>query len=113
MGEAKKKRAPEMEQLKLKKKAEKAGRKNKVGFSTPADNDGGDDNGGKRNKKKNRKGKTDKMLDEMGDAHKYLAKLRKNRKNNKSKANLLGRKKSMFFKDRKQMMLDPVEIAKL
>jgi len=123
---AKKKRAQEMEALKQKKKAEKdkkkkereekrrrkAERKKKVGFA--ADVGGDDDNDDKKKKsKKKKKGKTDKMLDEMGDAHKYLAKLRKNRKN-KSKANLLGaRKKSMFFKDRKQMMLDPAEIERL
>jgi len=54
------------------------------------------------------------MLDEMGDAHKYLAKLRKNRQSHKSKGNLLGsRKKSMFFKNRDKMMLDPTEIEKL
>merc|ERR1719295_479441 len=103
--------------LKEKKKAEKerkrkakeekrkrrAARKKKVGFAGDENEDGGD-----RKHKKERKGKTDKMLDEMGDASKYLAKLRKNRKHNKSKANLLGRgqrKKSMFFKDAKPLLL--------
>ena len=121
--EAKRKRAAEMEALKQKKKLEKqkkqkereekrrrkAERKKKVGFAADADGDDADE---RRRKKRKKKGKTDKMLDEMGDAHKYLAKLRKNRKH-KSKANLLGRKKSMFFKDRKQMMLDPAEIERL
>merc|ERR1712228_90676 len=121
--EAKKKRDLEMKALKEKKKAEKekkrkereerkAKRKNKkkrVGFAAAP---GGDDEEVVSRKKK--KGKTDKMLDEMGDAKKYLSKLRNKRKQQKSKASLLGsRKKSMFFKDRKAMMLDPSEISKL
>jgi len=122
--EARKKREAEMKLLKEKKRAEKekkrkereerkAKRKNKkkrVGFAV----DGGGDDEVVSSKKKNKKGKTDKMLDEMGDAKKYLSKLRNKRKQQKSKANLLGsRKKSMFFKDRKAMMLDAAEIEKL
>jgi len=123
--EAQKRREEEMAKIKAERKAKKEAeraakaekrkkkkeRKKKVGFATdPQDDDDGDSGG----KKKKKKGKTDKMLDEMGDAGKYLAKLRKNRQINKSKGSLLGaRKKSMFFKDRKHMMLDPEEINKL
>merc|ERR1712087_864484 len=111
--EAKKKRDAEMKLLKEKKRAEKerkrkereekkAKRKNKkkrVGFAAAP---GGGEEGVSKKKKK---GKTDKMLDEMGDAKKYLSKLRNKRKQQKSKASLLGsRKKSMFFKDRKAIM---------
>merc|ERR1712083_844106 len=114
--EAQIKRAQQMAALREKKKAEKerkrrakeekkrkGARKKKVGF-------GGDDaeDGAERKQAKDRRGKTDKMLDEMGDATKYLAKLRRNRKHNQSTASLLGRggrKKSMFFKDAKPLLL--------
>eukprot|EP01084_Bolivina_argentea_P319103 553498_1 len=114
---AKKKRAMEMAALKEKKKKEKEKKKRerdarkkrknakkKVGFASA----GGDAAGDSDKKRAKKKGKTDKMLDEMGDAHKYLAKLRKNRKQ-KSKGNLLvgamgNRKKSMFFQDRRALV---------
>lgn len=67
--------------------------------------------GGRKRKKKHRKrNKTDKMLDEMGDAHKYLAKLRTNRKKNAKHHGIGGRKKSMFFKARRSLLLDEVAI---
>lgn len=110
----KEKKKAEKEKKRKEREERKAKRKNKkkrVGFAAAP---GGDDEEVVSRKKK--KGKTDKMLDEMGDAKKYLSKLRNKRKQQKSKANLLGsgsRKKSMFFKDRKAMMLDPAEISKL
>jgi len=121
--EAKKKRDAEMKLLKEKKRADKEKKrkereerkakkkkgKKRVGFAV-----GGDDEEKSSSRKKSKKGKTDKMLDEMGDAKKYLSKLRNKRKQQSSKASMLGsRKKSMFFKDRKAMMLDPAEINKL
>merc|ERR1712013_16334 len=127
------KREEEMRALKLKKKAEKAekarkreekkkrkaARKKKVGFAAAAEDGDGDDGDdserrAKRSGKGSKKGKTDKMLDEMGDATKYLAKLRKNRRN-KSKGDVLGghRKKSLFFKSRGAAATLPPEIASL
>jgi len=88
------------------KRRRRAAKRKKVGFVGDDDDDGVD--------RKEKKGKTDKMLDEMGDASKYLAKLRKNRKDHKSKANLLGRggrKKSMFFKDAKPLLLGVSSMA--
>ena len=88
-----------------KRKRAVAAKRKRVGAGAADD----DEDGAERKQPKERRGKTDKMLDEMGDATKYLAKLRRNRKHNKAAANMLargGRKKSMFFKDAKPLLLD-------